>query len=211
MAISFPRTDVLDTVRFSPDGYSFALQYRQEQSRTASGITYLKDFGDPLWRMSATTLPLAASDALDYEALLETMGGGLRIFLAWDLRRSYPKSAPGGNFADTASVNSISVGNGAISLKGLPAGFVLSRGDYLSVVVGDRPTLLQMSESIGADGSGETPLFVVAPSVPVGIAVNNAVHLKRAGTTMTLIPGSVQKQQVDGHYSTVSFEALEYR
>lgn len=211
MAITFPRANVLSAVKFSADGYSFALQYRQEQSRAASGITYVKDFGDPLWRMRATTVPLAVNDALDYEALLETLGGGLQQFLGWDLRRAFPRSAPTGSFSDTASVSSLNFSNGTVAIKGLPAGFVVSRGDYLSVVVNDRPALLQASETVTASGSGITSSFVVSPGLPVGISVNDPIRFKRASTIMTIIPGSIQKQQVDSVLSSVSFEAMESR
>jgi hypothetical protein len=209
MSVNYPIPDLLETVPFSAEGYSFRLVYRQEQSRQANGVTIVKDLGTPLWFMDATTGPLVSDDALDFEARLEALDGGLGSFLGWDMRRQFPRSRPTGSFADTATIGSIGANRKSMNLVSLQAGLVISRGDYLSFNSPGWASLHQVMETVTVSSAGATPVFEVRPHFWPGAAAGAAVKLKKASTIMALVPGSVEKQQVDAIHTAISFQAYQ--
>jgi hypothetical protein len=210
MTVTFP-INLLGSVGFQPQGYSFSLLRRQEYSRTAGGITLAKDFGTPLWTLAASTSPLTADDALDFEALAETLDGGLGTFRAWDIRRTYPRHYLGGNFADEAVVSAIRPDGKSISVAGLDAGFVLARGDYLSFPVYGFMSLFQVVETKVANTDGQISSLELRPHIPAGAQANTDIVLKEPYTLMAMVPGSLSKSQHDALHSVISFKAYEAR
>ena len=96
MAITFPLpTGFLHD--FPGWTLEFDLLWRQEQSRAASGQTFVKDMGSPLWRMSAQSRPLQRP-VLDYwKARFNVLENGLNTFGAFPKSRCYPIAYPGGS------------------------------------------------------------------------------------------------------------------
>jgi len=208
MAISFPRTDVLDAPQFDQ---KFMLMERQEFSRQASGITRGKSFGSALWSVSYTSTPQRHRDAVDHEAILNSLDGVINEFYAHDLRRPFPRAHADGVFDDTGEIASLNVNNKALALKALPAGFVLSRGDYLAFDYGTGPSraLHQVMETVTADGSGETPEFEVRPHIRPGAAVDAPVMLKTPSARFILVPASLQPSMGDPRTTSLTFSAIQ--
>ena len=207
MSIIYPIAEVLSTVGIAPEGYRFALQHRQETSRSANGVTYVKDFGAPIWSMAATTQALIIDDALSFEALLEALDGGLQTFNAWDARRRLPRLYPDGNFADTGIL--LSASGTSISLSQLPAGLQLSRGDYLCFPVGTEMSLHQVVQPVTASVSGQTGAFEIRPPIWPGTVAGAAVKLKNPYTIMSMVPGSITKTQSGALHTSISFQAYQ--
>jgi hypothetical protein len=214
MAISFPRSDVLTAVGFSPP-FSFEPVARQELgSRQANGVSIGKSFGSALWMASYTTEELQNDYAVDYRALLDSLDGVMQPFEAWDLRRPAPRLYTGGSASDGV-LHSVNANNKAISLSGLNADQVISRGDYLSfdytgAVGGDSRALHQASETIAANGSGLTGEFEVRPHLREGWALSAAVNLKAPRGIFTLLPGSLVPKQTRGTHGVLSFSAVQF-
>lgn len=209
MAITFPRSDVLQSGIISPDGWQFKLTYRQETSRQARGVTLVKDLGTPLFGMSATTRPLYPAEALSFEAVLESLDGGVHAFYATDLRAPYPIAHLDGAFTDDAVISSIGINNKSLALSGLDSGFTISRGDYLSFAVPGWRSLHQAMETVTADGAGISPSFEVRPHLFPGTEPGLAVRLKHARTSMMIIADTISKQQVDTRRTVISFQAVQ--
>jgi hypothetical protein len=215
MTVSFPRIDVLTAVGFSPP-YSFEPLLRQELGiRQANGVSIGVDFGSALWAAAYTTEELRNDDALDYQALLASLNGVVHPFEAWDLRRPAPRLYPGGTAAANGVLHSVNANNKALSLSGLNAGQVVSRGDYLSFdyhgeVDGDSRALHQLVETIAANGAGLTAEFEVRPHLREGWSLGAAVNLKAPRGIFTMLPGSIVPKQTRGSFGVISFSAIQF-
>jgi hypothetical protein len=206
-----PRTDIFDLWKVKD--VAFWPMWRQEISRQAGGRSQAKDLGPPLWRASFTTAPIALASVGPAEAALIDLGGSAGSFLAYDPRRPYPQAHADGAFSDTATIKALDGGNAfMMSLAGLPVGFQLTPGDYLSFDYGAEPSRalhVVMAAPGPADGSGDTASFRVAPAIRLGALSGASVTLKRASCEMILEPGQAPPQVVNMVASAVSFSAIQ--
>ncbi len=142
-----------------------------------------------------------------------TLENGLKTFWGYPMSRCYPILYPngswptGGAFNGTATLASINANRKAISLSGLPAGFVLSVGDYVSIA-GD---LHQVMEPATANGSGVTGEFEVRPHLWPAAAVADPVSVKQPACLMAIVPGSLSSDAQMAGWGSVSFSAMEAR
>lgn len=182
-----------------------SLMERQEFSRTANGRTIGKSFGSPLWRGSWTTGPLPHDAALDFEAQLHLLDGVIGTFYAGDLRvKPYPSLSDGG-----VQIHTVGSNGDTLRLKGLPPGFVLPRGRYLSFDYGDRRAFHQVVEGATASGGGITPLLRVRPHVRPGAVIDLAVKLNKPEAEFSLDPGSVSKRLEGALHTVISFSGTQ--
>lgn len=207
MALSFPRTDLHDLTRLNT---RFRLVARSETSRAASGITRVKELGPPLWTAEFQTVPMKGADATRLAAWLDSLDNGVGSFTAYDGRTPFPASDPTGA-ASLGSVQIASLSGGALSLKGLPAAFVLTPGDYLAFDWGSpaRRAFHRVVEGATANGSGVSPVFEVRPHIRAGAAVDAAVTLVRPRAVWMLDPGSVETATVQVVATQFSFTATQ--
>lgn len=194
--------------------------WRQEQSRTAGGRTYVKDFGSPLWSLSAQSRQLSPNELDYWRARLNAMQNGLATFRGYSMSRCYPIAYPRGSWPTGVSFDGVSAelltvndNRKAVSLAGLPNGFKLSIGDYIQIGEAD---LHQVMEPTTADSDGETPVFEVRPhiwpSVEAGGSPATPVCVKRPSCLMAIIPGTIQSQaDPQTGWGAVSFQAIEAR
>lgn len=198
----------------------FEPMWRQEQSRTAGGTTYVKDLGSPLWMLSAQSRQLRINELDYWRARLNAMENGIAQFRGYSMSRCFPIAYPRGSWPtggafDGQSAVLLSVGTNrkSISVGGLPAGFAFSVGDYVQIGESD---LHQVMESAQADADGETVMFEVRPhiwaSVDGGDSPPLPVRVKRPSCLLTIVPGSVQSQaDPQTGEGAVSFQAVESR
>jgi hypothetical protein len=108
-------------------------------------------------------------------------------------------------------IASINANRKALTLSGLPAGYVITMGDYLHVDYGtpSRRALLQASEGATANGSGVTGEFEVRPHLRPGIATALAVTLKKPAAKVKIVPGSVRIETVTTLLSQLRFTARQ--
>jgi hypothetical protein len=82
-----------------------------------------------------------------------------------------------------------------MQVSGLPAGYVLSAGDYLSFSYGSSPVRLALHRVVSGVttvGTGITPLFEVMPAIKPGAVVGAAVNFYRPFCKAVIVAGSVQ-------------------
>ena len=212
MAVTYPRTDIMAYCGYQPDAVPLRLQSRQEMSRTARA-TYGKDLGPAVWFGEFVTQPLTLDDAVDFEAILNSLDGVIRQFEAGDLRRPYPKAHASGAFNDTAFLSDVQAGGGAIKINGTDIGFTVSRGDYFEF---DYPNgvraLHQAMETVTSVSGGETAFFEVRPHLimpDVALSPSIGVRFKNPMGLFNLVPGSVQPQMSGGLHGVVRFQAAQ--
>jgi hypothetical protein len=210
VTVTFPVDFLSDFPGWSTE---FDLLYRQEQSRSANGKTYAKDLGSPLWKATYQSRSLRPNELDYWRARLKTLENGLQTFKAWPLSRSYPIAYPRGSWPTGAAFSGSGLVNAltskALSLGGLPAGYVVSIGDFVQVGTAD---LYQALETATAAGSGITGIFEVGPFVWPTSLVGAQAKLMKPSCVMALVPDSLTTTAnlSDGR-GTITFQAIEAR
>jgi hypothetical protein len=196
----------------------FDLRWRQEQSTLASGRILVKDMGSPLWTLRAATKTLSPNTLDSWRARLTQLENGLQTFWGYSMSRCFPQAYPNGSWPTggafnglTANLNSINGNRKAIWLTGLPAGFVLSIGDYISITIGTRKDLHQVMESVTANGAGLAGEFEIRPHLWPDVTVTKVVAVKQPACQMAIVPGSVSSEASMNGWGSVSFQAIEAR
>jgi hypothetical protein len=197
----------------------FDPEFRQEQSRSTGGRTYVKDLGPELWQMKAQSKMLSPN-LLDYwKARLHALENGLFTFIGYSLSRTYPIAYPrgswptGGSFDGiSANLATVNANRKAVTVAALPAGFRLSIGDYVQVGATD---LHRVMEAATANGSGLTPEFEVRPHIWPGVAGGFSpplsVSVKRPACIMAIVPGSIVSDSGLNGRGSISFQGEEAR
>jgi len=192
----------------------FSLRWRQEQSTLASGRVLVKDMGSPLWTLRASTKPLSPNNLDAWRARLTSLENGLQTFWGYPTSRCYPIKYPNGSWPTgsvfnglTAVLATINANRKSITLSSLPAGFVLSIGDYISIA-GD---LHQVMEAATASGGGVTPAFEIRPHLWPAVVAGAAVSVKQPACQMAIVPGSVASDAQLNGWGSLSFSAMEAR
>ncbi|MGV1804567.1 hypothetical protein ACQZ6A_22130 [Agrobacterium vitis] len=185
--------------------------YRQEQSRTEGGVTYIKDLGSPLWSAAYQTKQLKPNDLDVWRARIEALEGGLQYFRGYSLSRSRPIAYPTGKPVPDNGVVLSAIGgdNKSVTISGLGAGYVVSVGDMIQIAGSG---LYRVVEGAVANGSGITGPFELRPHLWPGTASGSAVTLLRPSCTMMIVPGSISSEaDASTGRGSVSFQAIEVR
>lgn len=197
MALSFPLSidDFADTLLVQRA--TCTLPEQLQQSRTAGGEQLSADMGERLWTGRIDLGKMTRSEIGRPEVLIETLKQAGRSFHMFDRRRPYPLLDPTGAVLGTSSVSILALGADPreLSLAGLPAGYTLSAGDYLSFAYTSLSITRQalhrvVNSTVTASGAGETPLFEVIPALRPGAAAAAPVTLKKAFCKAVLVVGS---------------------
>ncbi|MCF1462594.1 hypothetical protein FS827_14880 [Agrobacterium vitis] len=185
--------------------------YRQEQSRTAGGVTYIKDLGSPLWSAAYQTKQLKPNDLDAWRARIEALEGGLQYFRGYSLSRSRPIAYPTGKPVPENGVVLSAIGgdNKSVTISGLGAGYVVSVGDMIQIAGSG---LYRVVEGAVANSSGIAGAFELRPHLWPGTASGSAVTLLRPSCTMMIVPGSISSEaDASTGRGSVSFQGIEVR
>jgi hypothetical protein len=211
MTIVFPRpmpsTGVGSQV-FEPQQVAY-------ETAEAGGDSYGIGAGFPRWQAQwslASGISPRQSD--DWRAFLASLKGSMRTFLGRDFERPFPRlygqgfggmsRAAGGAFDGSLTTWSQAMtgdGQALLSLTGLPAGFVLSQGDYADFrwLTGgvERRTLVRALVDATADGSGAISAVSVEPPVPTLTPGTAVAHLDNPACVMRLTSSQTQVSDMD--------------
>ncbi|UOA25896.1 hypothetical protein DSM107133_00585 [Pseudosulfitobacter sp. DSM 107133] len=200
MPLTFPlsTSDFMDELPIAR--VSFELPETVEMSRAAGGDLLTGRIGNDLWQGEVTLGRLTRAEARDALALVDAVRGPGRSFCAYHAAFAYPLMDPTGAIlgAATPQIATLDTDTRLLSLKGLPSGYVLSRGDYLSFEYRTpvRYALHRIQEiSVTANGSGVTPLFEVNPNIRPGAVTDTIVRLIKPFCKAVIVPGSVSSGQ----------------
>lgn len=176
-------------------------------------------FGTPYWVASYAAARLTTVEAAQFDALRMELEDGAYL-LAHDAHRPrpiiYQGSAPlsgtkaaGGAFNGDGALQSIT-NSRQISVSGLPAGFQLSRGDYIEIRKSENVrSLHRIMANAVANSSGIVTLSI-RYGLDLGIfTLPCTVHFEKSSCIMELDPGSFSLPKSWPNYS-VTFTATEF-
>ncbi|OLP44159.1 hypothetical protein [Rhizobium oryziradicis] len=207
MTITYPVDLLADFPGWST---KFEPLYRQEQSRTAGGVTYIKDLGSPLWSASYQTRSLKPNELDAWRARLEALEGGLQFFKGVPLSRARPIAYPAGKAVPSNPVlSAIGSNNKSVTISGLSSGYVFSVGDMVQIAGSG---LYRVVEGAVANSGGVASLFEVRPHLWPGTVAGSAVTLIRPSCTMMIVPGSITSDaELATGRGSITFNAIEVR
>lgn len=184
-------------------------------SRTRGGEVLRAEVGVRLWQGAAFLRPLSHSDASESLARISLLGGAGASFLASPWPKCGPRLDPGGSTlgASAPVIHALAGNNRELRIAGLPAGYALSDGDYLSFTYGSSPVRYGFHQIVVggvADGAGLTPLIEVIPHIRPGATAGLAVAFVRSVIKAVIVPGSIQHGQMAGNRRDgISFEFVQ--
>jgi hypothetical protein len=182
VTLSFPLAlaDLADLLPIATIAWNEARQ--DAISALGSGEWLTHELGPPLHEAEVRTARMPHARAEQLRARLRALDGGAHFYLS-NPTMPWPQADPGGAILGSANavIASINPNRRALTLSGLPAGYVITMGDYMHIDYGtpSRRALLQAAEGATANGSGVTPEFEVRPQLRPGITAGLAVVLKK--------------------------------
>jgi hypothetical protein len=213
MALSFPLTAAQFMALIKVQSARFWLPDAVISEATEGGEIFSAARGPRLWQAEFSLVSGTHADAdrdLARLALLAMPGAS---FFAYDPRRSGPYNDAIGTLLGSSAPIISNVGYRDIGISGLPAGYVLKRGDYIGWSYGASPTryaLHRMASDQTASGAGTIAAIEVIPPVRPGLTVGTAVSLRRPVCKMVLVPGSLSAGEGRGVISGgASFRASQ--
>jgi hypothetical protein len=181
-------------------------------SALGSGEWLTHELGPPLHEAEVRTARMPHARAEQLRARLRALDGGAHFYLS-NPTMLFPQADPGGAILSSASVviASIHANRKALTLSGLPAGYVITMGDHMHIDYGtpSRRALLQAAEGATANGSGVTPEFEVRPHLRPGTTTGLAITLKKPAAKVKIVPGSVRIETVTTLLSQLRFAARQ--
>lgn len=194
---------------------AFYLRKSESISTTGDGAILSEEIGTPAWRCKIKLGPMAPAETSFVEVLLDAVTGPGRFFRLSPLQRVAPLYDPDGAVlgANLPAVNAVDHGLSTVDIAGLPAGYVLNRGDIFSMNFNTpkRYTLHRIADLIAtADGSGQMSGVQVEPNVPLSFTGTPQIRLLRPFTFFKLVPGSISPGTFNGWVTTdMAFEAVQ--
>jgi hypothetical protein len=196
MAISYP----LVMPAFGIGRQRFELELVDFMSPEASGRIGGVTAGAPVWTSKWGLADMTPEKADVWGAFVDNLDGQKRQFYGYDHSRLYPNAygggfaglnrAGGGTFDGAALTWSVDGTGTALTLTGLPAGFVLSIRDYVGFrwTTGglQRRALVRATEAIAASGGGAATI-TVRPSVPSVVPPGATAYLNNPTCLMRMV------------------------
>lgn len=213
MALAFPlaRANLADLL--SIETAEWMLGEDQELTNLGSGEVLAADLGPRLWQAECATTPADIETIEALRARLQALDGAINSFYLFDPRRPFPATDPTGAAlaGSTVTIDAIESNRKELSLAGLPAGFVLPAGTFLSVTAGapSRTALLQLVAGVTADGSGDAGPVEVRPHLRPWVAATQAVTLLKPVAKVKLVPRSLSVTQVSSVLHRLRFSARQ--
>jgi hypothetical protein len=180
---------------------SFDLPEVSEMSRTAGGDLMVASLGTRLWQGQVTLGRLTRAEARRAKTLIDLAQGSEASFMAYQVQYPAPALDPqgGGLNGFTPRIRQVLADARLISLKGLPPGYVLSRGDMIAFSYRTEPVRFALhaivDDGVTVLGTGQTNSFEVRPHIRPGAAVDAAVTLVKPACKARIIPGTVSPGQ----------------
>lgn len=216
MAYSFPLTRNAFFATLPIAEQTFELQESLEISRLADGSVLRDDLGARLWHGSVVVDRMTFAQAGAIEAKLAMLQGAGGSFRAWRIDSAYPDFDPDGSLLTGFSpqISQLAANAREMALSGLPVGYKLRPGDFVSFGYGSNPIRRALhrivSDEVTASAAGQTPLFEVIPHISPGATLTTAVELKRPYINAVVVPGSVRTGTSRGSKSRgLSFEFMQ--
>ncbi|SER57560.1 hypothetical protein [Rhizobium sp. NFR03] len=171
------------------------IQRNDEMSAGGDGRIWQAELSSPLWMATVELILLTNDRAKQIAAQIRKLHGTQEAIYLSDPLSLYPQSDRTGAILGNAAVKvlSIATDRASLSFTGLPAGYVLTLGDKLTILYGSNPErvgFFEISETVAANGSGVTGMIGVFPHLPSGISAGLSIRLAKPYCKCGIVPGS---------------------
>lgn len=199
MALAFPLTSALFQETFRIEEYTLDTPGQQEISQTGGGEILVRDLAPRLWRGSITISNYRFDCGGSIRSKIDVLRQAGASFLFYDPRKPYPAADPNGSvisaWGGTPQLRSVATNKRDITLGGLPSGYRITTGDYISFTYGTNPVRYAMHQVVvgvtaPATANATTGLIEVTPPIRDGWAANTTVKLVKPHFKAVLIPKS---------------------
>lgn len=213
MALAFPLSLAAFADVLKVQALAIELGGAVEQSRTAAGQQFTASLGARLWTGHVTLAPSATATVAAMQAALHRLTDPDASFLVGDWSQQYPAYDPTGSILGAASVtiNALVAGNRELKLIGLPNGYKIQPGDYLSFTYGSAPLRYAYHQVVtGATSTGAgiaTTNIEVMPPIRPGAVTGAAVVMKQPRMKAVIEAGSLSARTA----RAVISEGLSFR
>lgn len=218
MAVTFPYSldQFADLLKI--ESVKWSIQRNDETSIVGSGGVIAVELAPPLWLGDVTLRNASHSEAKQAAARIRALRGPINSFMMYDPISMYPQADPDGTILGSAVVMVSGVGANydAISLSGLPAGYIITVGDKVQITYTQgvtRHAFLEFSETKQATSGGAIVGISVFPHVPPAIAAGNAAQLRKPACKCIMVPKSHDPgtANAQGYTSGQSFQVIQRR
>lgn len=191
------------------DSYTFELNENLISSRDGSGQLLVSSLGPRLWNGTVNLSAVSLDEYRRVKALLQTIQKPENSFFIYDIKGQKPQKFVTGDVISNVKLASVTVSGYSVSLIGLPANYVLSAGDYISLVKSGIRLLYQLSADATADATGAATVSLVNP-ITAGIAANSVVLLNKPQVTARYVPNSLNLGVIGKtHVEGMSFDWVQ--
>lgn len=211
MALSFPLNTAVFQEQLPITGLTLDLSEAAVRNQTGAGEQITTSLAPSLWRGQLSFGVMNAAEADTADVLLDVLREGAGApFELYDYRHPYPAADPNGAQLGSASVT-ISAAASSLrhaALAGLPAGYELRRGDYLSFNFdGTRRALHRVVDaSVRATSAGGIAAVELLPRLRPSLTANTPVTLIKPSCVAVIELGSIQRAAARrGRWSGGSF------
>lgn len=195
---------------FRVQDVEFVQNFMQQSSMTGGGERRHADRAPAMFRAKVTTAPLPNAEAVGIMAVINSRGGGLKSFLAYDYRLPFPASDPDGSVlgATVPKLGTIT-DRLHVAFTGFPNSYVIPRGTYFGIVFDtSRYYLGQFAETKTANPiTGAVGATEIWPPLPASISGTPDILLKKAPAKFKMVPNTAFPSKEGGLHSTIDFSA----
>lgn len=217
MAIAYPYTLAVLADRLAIASVVWDIQRNDEMSGGGDGRVWQAELAPPLWTADVVLSDDPHNEVKQIAALIRRLHGSQESFMLYDPLSMYPQADRNGAIlgANVVTVKSVGTDRQSLSLKGLPDGYTLTLADKMQIAYASDPVrnfFCEVSETIIADGDGETAEFAIFPHIPVGLAIDDVVTLKRPACKVFVPPNAFKPGTARGAITgSASFKVIERR
>lgn len=160
-----------------------------------SGDLLTSDVGENLWKMDLTLKSDRYEEVEASRARIRVFRRAGRPFFAHALPMFYPQADPDGSILGSAqpTLAAVQANMRDIRLGGLPVGYQISAGDFLSFAYSANPVRYAFHQAVSnatAGSDGTTGLFEVNPEIRLGYTLGADVRLIKPIFKAIILPGS---------------------
>lgn len=216
MTLIYPLSFASLADRLPISGVTWDVNRSDELSGTGDGRVWQSELANPLWMADLELSHGPFQSLKQLAAIIRSLQGSQESFWLYDPTSAFPQADPKGAVIGASVVEVMAVGaqRRTLRLKGLPPLYQLTVGDKLQIQYADGSLNFfgEFSESIAANGAGQTAEVQVFPHVPLGIAADLQVTLVKPACKVFVMPKGHNPGKTSGiTTSGASLKVMERR
>lgn len=196
----------------------FWLESNSETSGLASGNLVVADMAPAYWMAEITAINMGNADAMQAQALMHRLKGGLRDFYLCDPRCQYPQYDPDGSILGSATITNTDVNNDGVRMKfsGFPRRYTITPGDMFCFGFGPGNSYRALHQVVVGGTADNTPTGATGwiefwpPLEDPDLSTGKAMDFTKPFGRFKLVPGSYEAGTAKQMMTTgLSFKAKQ--